>query len=293
MERKALTPNGPTMSRIIAGAWRWHLEESRVNMLIDKALEVGITTFDHADIYGHHTNEKIFGNVVKKNKSLRQQMEIVTKFGIKYPSTRNPNTWIKHYDTSKEHIFWSVDNSLKNLGTDYIDLLLIHRPDPLMNPSDIAEAFNDLRQSGKVLHFGVSNFTSTQFEMLQHFMPFPLVTNQIEISPSYQIPLYDGSLDILQKHKVSPMGWSPLCGGKLVTDEHEMLISKAKKYDSSVAQLCLAWLMKHPSDIFPVIGTSNPDRIVDSAKSVNVQVELQDWFDILTLPQRKERSKIN
>jgi predicted oxidoreductase len=293
MERKALSPNGPIMSRIIAGAWRWHLDESRVSTLIERALEVGITTFDHADIYGNHSNEKIFGNVVRKNKALRKRMEIITKFGIKYPSERNPDTWIKHYDTSQEHILWSVDNSLKMLGTDYIDVLLIHRPDPLMNPSEIAAAFDNLRQSGKVLHFGVSNFTSSQFEMLQHFMPFPLVTNQIEISPSYQVPLFDGSLDILQKHNVSPMGWSPLNGGKLATEPHELLIKKAKKYDSSVAQLCLAWLMKHPSDIFPVIGTSNPDRITNSAKSINVQLELQDWFDLLNLPQRKERSQIN
>ncbi len=189
MERKALHKNGPIFSRIIAGAWRWNLEEADVENLIRKALDVGISTFDHADIYGDHGNEEIFGNVLRKNPSLRNKMELITKCGIKFPSERRPKSWIKHYDTSKKHILWSVNNSLKILNTDRIDLLLIHRPDPLLNPSEVAEAFTTLIETGKVLHVGVSNFTSTQFEMLQSFLPFPLVTNQIEMSVMHHSPL--------------------------------------------------------------------------------------------------------
>jgi predicted oxidoreductase len=288
MERKALHKNGPVFSRIIAGAWRWTLEESKVEQLIQTSLEVGMTTFDHADIYGDHRNEEIFGNVLRKNVSLRQKMELVTKCGIKFPSAKRPKSWIKHYDTSKEHIIWSVNNSLKMLGTDRIDLLLIHRPDPLLNPSEVAEAFTVLKQSGKVLHVGVSNFTTTQFEMLQHFLPFPLVTNQLEISVSYNLPLFDGSLDVLMKHNVSPMAWSPLGGGKLMGDDQKKLFSKASKYNATEAQLSLAWLLKHPSFIFPVIGTTRPERIVECAKAIDIQLELQVWFEMLKVAQEKE-----
>src|SRR5688572_12386347 len=216
MERKKIHNDGPLFSRIIAGAWRWSLPDDQVKQLIHQSLDVGITTFDHADIYGDHSNEEIFGNVLRKHPSLRERMEIVTKCGIKFPSQKRPSSWVKHYDTSKNHIKWSVDNSLKVLNTDCIDLLLIHRPDPLLDPVEVADAFSSLRQSGKVLHFGVSNFTPTQFEMLQSYLSFPLVTNQLEISITHNLPLFDGSLDILMKHRVSPMGWSPLGGGKLV-----------------------------------------------------------------------------
>src|SRR6187402_2339531 len=158
MEYSTLHPSGPKFSRIISGAWRWNLPEAEIEKLVGASLSSGITTFDHADIYGDHSNEEIFGNVLKKNPALRGKMEIVTKVGIKFSSGRRPKTWVKHYDTSKEHILWTADNSLKMLHTDRIDLLLIHRPDPLLDPEGVAEAFSQLKQSGKVLHFGVSNF---------------------------------------------------------------------------------------------------------------------------------------
>jgi predicted oxidoreductase len=288
MERKKIHKDGPEFSRIITGAWRWHLEVSRVEELIRQSLEVGMTTFDHADIYGDHSNEEIFGNVIRKEPSQRQRMEIVTKCGIKFQSQKRPSSWVKHYDTSKQHIIWSVDNSLKMLHTDHVDLLLIHRPDPLLNPNEVADAFSVLKQSGKVLHFGVSNFTPTQFEMLQSYLTIPLVTNQLEISITYNQPLFDGSLDILMKHRVSPMAWSPLGGGKLMGGDTAQLFKKASHYSSSDAQLSLAWLLKHPSSIFPVIGTTRPERIVECSKAINIELDLQDWFELLKIAQGKE-----
>src|SRR5690606_33370990 len=151
MQHKKIHNAGPTFSRIVAGVWRWNLEETAVLDLIQTSLDAGITTFDHADIYGDHTNEEIFGNVLKRSPGLRNQMQIVTKCGIKFPSSKRPDTWVKHYDTSAEHIVWSAENSLKNLGTDHVDLLLIHRPDPLLNPEVVAAAFTQLNESGKVL----------------------------------------------------------------------------------------------------------------------------------------------
>jgi len=287
MERRKLHAQGPVFSRIIAGAWRWNLPESSVYQLIGTSLEQGITTFDHADIYGDHGNEAIFGNVLRGSSSLREKMEIVTKCGIKFPSAHRPSSWVKHYDTSKEHIVWSAENSLNALATDRIDLLLIHRPDPLLNPEEVAEAFTSLKQSGKVLYFGVSNFTPTQFEMLQSYLSFPLVTNQVEVSLTYHAPLFDGSLDILMKHRVSPMAWSPLGGGKLMEGK-SAVFAKASQYKATETQMALAWLLKHPSGMFPVIGTTKPERIVESAQAININLDKQDWFEMLKLVQGKE-----
>lgn len=278
MEKKHLHLKGPVLSRIIAGAWRWNSVD--VQNLIQTSLEVGITSFDHADIYGDYSNEKIFGDALKNVAVNRQQIQLISKCGIKLLSSKQQNTWVKHYDTSKEHIIASVENSLKNLGTDYLDLLLIHRPDPLMDPEEVSEAFGLLKQNGKVLHFGVSNFTATQFEMLQSYLPFPLVTNQLEISLSKPDCLFDGTIDTLLKFKTAPLAWSPLGGGKLMSSGSS-LWSKKDKYNATESQLSLAWLMRHPSNIFPVIGTTQSDRIIESAKAVDIELERQDWFEML------------
>jgi predicted oxidoreductase len=281
MEKLKIHPQGPEFSRIIAGAWRWHnVSPEIVERLIHSSLACGITSFDHADIYGDHGNEEIFGRVLKGNSALRENMELISKCGIKFPSTKRPATWVKHYDTSKEHIFWSVENSLKMLNTDRLDLLLIHRPDPLTDPAEVAETFTKLKKDGKVLHFGVSNFTPSQFRMLQKYVPLPLVTNQIEISLSRIDPLFNGDLDVLMEHEASPMAWSPLGGGKLMMDDRN-LFAKAAKYNVSYNQLSLAWLLRHPSKIFPVIGTTQPDRITECSKAIDVKLDRQDWFEML------------
>jgi predicted oxidoreductase len=283
MEKRFLHPKGLQCSRIIAGAWRWNsVEGATIEKLIKTSLELGITTFDHADIYGNYNNEKLFGDVLKKNSGLRKEMQVVTKCGIKLKSDKYPDTWIQHYDTSKQNILSAVDQSLKNLSTDYIDLLLIHRPDPLMDPEEVADAFGLLKQNGKVLHFGVSNFTATQFELLQSCLPFPLVTNQLEISLAKIDTLFDGTVDVMMKHKASPMAWSPLGGGKLMSGQSE-LWKKKEKYGATETQLSLAWLLRHPADIFPVIGTTQPERIRESAGAMNIKLDRQDWFEMLKI----------
>jgi predicted oxidoreductase len=277
-----LHPDGPALSRIVAGAMRWHTVSSDIlDRLIHTSLDQNITSFDHADIYGDHNNEEIFGNMLRKNPSLRHKMQLVTKCGIKFNSMKRPATWVKHYDTTSEHIIWSAENSLKMLGTDHVELLLIHRPDPLMNPHEVADAFSLLRKEGKVLHFGVSNFTSAQFRMLQKHVPFPLVTNQLEISLSRIDPLFNGDLDTLMEFDARPMAWSPLGGLNQLPVDERALFSKAAKYNASYGQLWLAWLLKHPSIIFPVLGTTKPERIIEGAKSIQYNLDRQDWFDML------------
>lgn len=281
MEHRHLHLKGPKLSRIIAGAWRWNnTAGDPVEKLISTSVECGITSFDHADIYGDYSNEAIFGRAFKNLKVSRQDIQLISKCGIKLLSQKNPDTWIKHYDTTKEHIIKSVENSLSLLGTDYLDVLLIHRPDPMMDPEEVSEAFGLLKQNGKVLHFGVSNFTSTQFDKLQTYLPFPLVTNQLEISLSKLDTLFDGTLDTLLKHRVSPMAWSPLGGGKLISS-NPSLWPRKEKYKASESQLSLAWLLQHPSSIFPVIGTTQADRIIESAKAIDIKMDRQDWFEML------------
>lgn len=297
MQHLPIHPSGPTFSRIIAGAWRWNSVPSHtIEQLINTALDQGITTFDHADIYGDYGNEKTFGEVIARNPALLQKMQLVTKCGIKLTSSKKPEHRVKHYDSSKDHIIKSAENSLSLLHTDHIDLLLIHRPDPLMDVEEVAAAFSQLKKAGKVLHFGVSNFTTMQFDLLQSALPFPLVTNQIELSLFCTTPLFDGTIEQLYKLKASAMAWSPLGGGRTFIAEDEVsrrirekVTELSSKYNNaSTTQFFIAWLLKHPSKIFPVIGTSKPERLIEAAKSIELKLDTQDWYDMLKAVRGKD-----
>jgi predicted oxidoreductase len=284
MQKTKLHPEGPELSRIIVGAWRWTNESTaHIEKLIQTSIQNDITTFDHADIYGNYTCEESFGNVLRNNSSLRSKLQLITKFGIRMLSDKRPEHKVKHYDTSREHTVRSVENSLKALGTDHIDVLLIHRPDPLLNPTEVAETFSMLKQHGKVLHVGVSNFTPTQFEMLQSYLPFPLVTNQIELSLFRNDPFFNGDTDILMKHKVKPMAWSPLGGGKFFDDERikGSLERLGGAYNITAMQLMLAWLLRHPSGVLPILGTTKVERITEGAAAIKVNLDRQHWFELL------------
>ncbi|MDL5047661.1 aldo/keto reductase [Oscillatoria amoena NRMC-F 0135] len=289
-----LYSGGPQLSRIVAGAWRWKLETPDLERLIHTALEAGISSFDHADIYGDYSNEERFGKVLKGNSALRDKLQLITKCGIRLVSASRPEHTVKHYDTSKEHIIQSVENSLRNLSTDRIDVLLIHRPDPLMNPEEVAGTFRLLKDQGKVLYFGVSNFTAAQFDLLQQFVPFPLVTNQVEVSLFKPLPLFNGTVDGLMKHRVAPMAWSPLGGGKYFTPSGQaenvefQLEDLSVKYNCSVSQLLLAWLLCHPARLFPILGTTNVNRIKEGAGAVTVHLERHDWFGMLKIATGKD-----
>ena len=291
MQKIKIHPEGPALSRLVVGVWRWHtISTQQVEALIKTSLASGITSFDHADIYGNYSCEEVFGNALRGNSALRNEIEIITKCGIKLLSDKRPDHWIKHYDTSKDHIMWSVENSLKMLSTDRIDLLLLHRPDSLLNPAEAAEAFTILKKQGKVLHFGVSNFTTSQLEMLQSYLPFPIVTNQIELSLFKNQSLFDGTVDPLMKNRISPMAWSPLGGGKHFEDERikSALQNLSELYQSTPTQLLLAWLLMHPATIFPIIGTTKSERIEEGAKSLDVALDRQHWFEMLKWVEERD-----
>jgi predicted oxidoreductase len=283
-----------TISPLVFGAWRLADTPSEANAdavarKIMMALEHGITTFDHADIYGNYECEKLFGDAVAKHGLSRSKMQLVTKCGIKLVSGNRPEHSLKTYETTRAHITKSVETSLKNLRTDVIDLLLIHRPDPLMNPADINETFNDLHKQGKVKSFGVSNFTPSQVRMLQSKMTLPLVSNQIEFSLLNNASMFNGQLDQCIEMNMIPMAWSPLAGGRMLTqtDEksvrvRECLSTLAKKYKVTHPEtVAYSWLLRHPSKVVPVLGTGKEERLKAAVAALNLQLEHDDWFHLL------------
>jgi predicted oxidoreductase len=301
VSRTPLPSTSDSLSRLVLGAWRLADSPERTSPeaiigLVETSLAEGITTVDHADIYGNYAVEELFGRALAGQSALRGRLELVSKCGIKLLSPKRPEHRLKTYDTSREHITQSVHASLRSLRTDYLDVLLIHRPDPLMNADEMAEAFTALRQAGKVKHFGGSNFTPSQFNLIQSRLDFPLVTNQIEFSALYLPPLYDGTLDQCQQLRVPPMAWSPLAGGKLFTNTDErstktgVALQKVGEElgGASVEQVALAWIMKHPANAMPVLGTGRPVRIRESARAASLQLSRDQWFEILAASAGQE-----
>ncbi len=281
---------GQTFSRVAVGFWRaaqWQLSRKDLWALIEGALELGMTTFDHADIYGNYTCESLFGDALAEHRSRRSEMQLVTKCGIKLVSEKFPEHSVKHYDTSTQHLLAAAERSLKNLRTDYLDLLLIHRPDPFMNADEVAAAFTTLRAAGKVRHFGVSNFTPPQFELLASRLDFPLITNQVEFSVMRLEPLHDGTFDHCQRLRISPMVWSPLGGGRLFSESDESarrvraaLREVGQMLGADIGQTALGWILAHPARVQPVLGTGKLERIRQAAAATSLQMTREQWFTI-------------
>lgn len=287
ISRLALHAQGPTFSRLIMGYWRlmeWQLSPAALLDLMKYHLDLGVTTIDHADIYGGYQCEEAFGNALRLEPSLRDRMEIVSKCGIAL--TAKPEHALNHYNTGKAHIIASAEDSLRKLATDHLDLLLIHRPDPLMDADEVADAFISLKQAGKVKHLGVSNFSARQFELLQSRLPFPLVTNQLEISPLNQSTTLDGTLDLCQQLRIKPMAWSCLGGGRLFDgQEYAPLRAELEQIRHEVGaqnieQLVYAWVMMLPSQPLPLIGSGKRERIAAAVAAESIALTRQQWFRI-------------
>ncbi|WP_234111350.1 aldo/keto reductase family oxidoreductase [Chryseobacterium sp. R2A-55] len=282
-------------SPIIVGTMRWgiwgaNLSGREVQRLIETSLYLGLSTFDHADIYGNYTTEKLFGDAFSEMKINREEVQLISKCGIEMPC-ENRDFKVKSYNYSKEHILSSVDKSLENLRTDYLDLLLIHRPSPLMNPEEIAEAFGILRERHKVRHFGVSNFSASQFDLIDD--AFPLVTNQIEISINHTDAFYDGTLDQMMLRKLQPMAWSVM--GNFFTENsvqnfriRKVLDELCPKYGAEESHILLAFILKHPARILPIIGTSKSENIRKFRDFLSLNLEREDWFRLLEASVGKE-----
>jgi len=298
MKKVNLTDNF-ALSRIVHGQMRmgdWKMSNQELSVFMEELIELGVTSFDHADIYGNYSCESMLGEVISLNKGLRNKIEIITKCGIKLVSDKFPERKIKHYDYSYDHIVTSVNNSLKNLHTDYIDLLLLHRPAPFFDPEAVAKAFSVLKREGKVLYFGVSNFTPGQYEMLKKFTEEKLVTNQVEISPYYLEHFENGNIDYFLKENIKPMAWSPLAAGKLLNPHDEKgprimraLIQVAEELNAApVDKIIYAWLLKHPVTILPVVGSGKIERVKSAVDALKTDMTLEQWYKIYIAALGKE-----
>ncbi len=275
-------------SRIIAGCmlWgKWGKQFSTQEMIaqMNLTLEAGITTFDHADIYGDYSTEQQFGTAFFESGIERESIQLISKCGIQNQGELRDNK-IKYYSYSKEYIIWSVEKSIKDLKTDYLDLLLLHRPSPLMHPDEIAAAISELKEQEKILDFGVSNFTPSQVNLINS--KTPISVNQIEFSLTQNTAMHNGTLDQLLQQEILPMSWSPL--GTYFKEQNEantrikkVLDNLTKKYNATEDQVLLAWILKHPSKVSPVIGTTNKTRIENAVKALKIDLELEDWFTML------------
>lgn len=275
-------------SKIIAGTMTWgvwgkNYNSSQMSSLIEDAVSSGISTFDHADIYGGYTTEASFGVAFKQSKIERSAVQFISKCGIQYPSDARPLE-VKHYDFSADHIIWSTEKSLKNLNTEYLDVLLLHRPSPLMDPQEIAKAFEKLKNQEKVKSFGVSNFTSAQISLLS--TENLIEWNQIECSLTKSKAMFDGTTNHMMERQIGTMAWSPL--GSYFKDKNDQnerlkpLVNKmCAKYSATEDQILLAWLLQHPAKIHPVVGTTQKTRLKDAMDALAIKLTLKDWFLLL------------
>ncbi len=273
------------LSRIISGTMNWgtwgaNYSKQEMCQLISESFDSGINSFDHADIYGGYTTEESFGDAFIDTGIKREDVFFISKCGIMYPSKKLPIK-TKYYDYSEDHIIKSVNNSLKYLQTDYLDCLLLHRPSPLMDINIIANTVESLIKSGKIKSFGVSNFTADQMDMFKGKVE--ILYNQINLSLTHLDHMFDGTLEYMQANKILPMAYSPLGSYfKEGSNKIKKVVESLKdKYSCTDYQLLISWLLKHPSKVYPVIGTTKSDRIKKSMKSLKIEIELIDWFELL------------
>lgn len=286
-----IASQGPEFSELVQGYWRlgeWGMTPQERLTFLKQHLELGITTVDHADIYGNYACEQLFGEALALEPSLREQMQIVTKCDIKLCSAQFPERTINHYDTSAAHIYQSVNNSLERLGVNDIDVLLIHRPDVLMDADEVAEAFAELHKVGKVKHFGVSNFTPAQFDLLQSRLGKPLVTNQVEINPLNFDVAHDGTLDQMQMLCTRPMAWSCLGGGAIFNGESEQAqrvravleTLREELGAASIDQVIYAWVRALPSKPLPIIGSGKIERVQAAVDALDLTLTREQWYRV-------------
>lgn len=296
MEKLQLN-NEVSLSRIVQGLWRltsWNMKDEEVVNFIYECIKLGVTSFDTAEIYGNYEAEEAFGRALKLDPSLRSMIQIITKTGINMKSTKR-NYRIGHYDTSYDKIVASCKKSIEVMNCEYLDVFLIHREDPLINHQEVARALNDLKTMGLIKSYGVSNFDPFKFEALQYFTNNQLVTNQIEISPLCFEHYNTGMMDVLQKHRIHPMIWSPLAGGAIFTSDdpkvvrvRNVIADIANRHHEEMDTIVYAWLLKHPTKGLPISGSGKIERLKHAVHALDVELSLEEWYEIYTASQEQE-----
>ncbi len=289
MEKIYLSDAGPKVSPAIYGFWRWSTEvdntAATMEKIVNLCLELGINTFDHADVYGSWKSEEVFGKVLAQRSFKREDIVLFTKCGLNIPNPGNPDIRIKHYNTSKEHIVLSVENSLRKLKTDYIDIFLLDHLDPISNLEETALQLDQLRSSGKIKNIGVANFTVFQHQLLASYLRTPIVTNHIELNLLNTAALDNGQLDYIKQKYMRPLVSAPLAGGRIETGTdklairvHQKLEDIGKKYGANVESTAVAWLIKLGA--LPIIGTTNEQRIRNIVNAFSIDLDRQDWYEL-------------
>lgn len=294
--RNKISPTGPVFSRLAYGTWRIlddNATDQEINRRLHACLELGITTIDTAEIYGLYQVEAALGRALSLSPGLRDQLEIITKAGIYVPNKSDPGRKVAFYDASGAQLAKSLEQSLRLLGTDHVDLFLVHRPDWFTSIDDTASGLNQLYRVGKARSIGTSNYNVTQFDALNSCMEQSLVTNQVEFHLLQMSPINDGTFDQCQKLRIQPMAWSPLAGGRLF-DQANPAANRlaavaaeisAKYHQASLEQLAYAWILAHPSRPIPVIGTNKLERITSAAKSAGLNLSREDWYALWVAAQ--------
>lgn len=291
MSRTTIASQGPEFSPMVQGYWRladWGMSPQQRLTFLKQHIELGITTVDHADIYGNYECERLFGEALKIDPSVRSQIEIVTKCDINLCSDKFTQRKVNYYDTSAAHIYASVNNALSRLNVEQLDVLLIHRPDVLMDADEVAEAFQELHKIGKVKHFGVSNFSAAQFSLLQSRLSKSLVTNQVEINPLNFAVAHDGTLDQMQQLRIRPMAWSCLAQGQIFTGDSEQVKRVRSELEAirdeigaqSIEQVIYAWVMRLPSKPLPIIGSGKIERVAAAVQALDFELSREQWYRI-------------
>ncbi|WP_031528905.1 aldo/keto reductase [Dyadobacter crusticola] len=285
MKKVSLSDSGPKVSEAIYGFWRWADEgtatTSQIEKTVNLCLELGINTFDHADIYGDQTIEEHFGKIIHNKSFKREDIVLFSKCGIRHSGNR----YSKYYDTSREHIIESINGSLKRLRTDYLDIFLLHQSDFLSDPEETATALAEIVKSGKTKHIGVANFTVFQHQLLASYLRIPIVTNHIELNLMNTSAIEDGRIDFIKQSFSKPLAWAPLAGGKILNGTEERAVRlRAKleeigrKYNANIEQTAVAWLMKLGT--LPIIGSLSEARIRNAASASDIDLSREDWYEI-------------
>lgn len=288
MEKIYLSDSGPKVSPAVYGFYRWdEVKNTSTTMesIINLCLELGINTFDHADVYGSYQCEELFGEVIAKKSFKREDIVLFTKCGLLLPNTSNPDVRVKHYNTSGEHIKKSVDNSLRKLRTDYIDIFLLNQLDPISNLEETALTLDQLKESGKIKNIGVANFSVFQHQLLASYLKRPIVTNHIELNLLNTAALQNGQMDYIKQRYMHPLVSAPLAEGRIATGTDSLAVKVRKKleeisrkYNADIESLAVAWLVKLGA--IPLIGTTNENRIRNIVNSFDIELDRQDWYEL-------------
>lgn len=291
MEKIYLSDSGPKVSPAVYGFYRWngsYVNEDKMEKMVNLCLELGINTFDHGDTYGDYTCEEIFGNVLKRSGIKRESIVLFTKCGINIPHPSRPDYRVKHYDTSREHILASLDNSLSKLRTDYIDVFLLNQLDPLSNLEETAATLQKLKESGKIKNVGVVNFSVFQHQLLSSYLRIPIVTNHIELNLLNTSAFDNGQVDYIKQKYMRPLATSPLAEGKIANSNEKIplrirgkLEEFAGKYNSHFESVAIAWLVKLGA--LPLIGTTDEQRIRNIAEAFKINLDRQDWYELYSV----------